>query len=182
MSGGMAGGGGSGITQQTEQNSTPAADNSNNSGLINYIWRGDYVTLPTTYKFYKLTAVEIKNGATVNGNLMVGCMKVTTNPPTLATTQIVAQSPVTAQTGVSTTQKIPVVQTALVAGGDTVVPFVYFGSNTAVIRGITISSANVYKNTATFPASGELIPLDQTTAWSADTAKLWAQLYYVGYN
>lgn len=168
------------LYEKSEASSTPVTDNAQNFLGDNYLWLGNLVTLPTTDKFYKITALECKNGTVVSGNFAMVALLMDKEPPTSPNIMIVAQTPVTAQSGTSSVQKVNTNHSLILAGGTSICGAILLNNATQTFRGVTISSSNVFKNGYTFPTTRGA-PFD-TTPWTADTIRAYVKIYYTPYG
>jgi len=165
------------LFETTEQNTTPVSDNADFTAVAGTRYYA-FFTMPTTEKFYIITGIEWKNGATVAGNVIAGLDIVNADPPTLASTPLLSVAQEVAQAGVSAVQRSSITSSCIIRGGTIVGIWVSLSNGTATIREITgQGSQNQQKATAysATPASNEV------TAWAAATARKYLKLYYRGY-
>ena len=166
-----------GMNEATEASSTPVSDDTESTGGANYLYLGNLITLPTTEKHYKITAVEWKNGTVVNGNVIGGVLGLDAQPPTLANITVFAKTASTAQTGTSAVQKVSVESSLVLAGGSSICGFLLTNSASGRFRYLSVSSQNNTKVMSSFAISW-----NDTTAWSANTPRMYLKIYYKGYT
>jgi len=162
----------------SEENSTPVTDGADftvTAGTRYYA----FITLPSTYPFYTITGLEWKNGATVAGNVLCGIDIVDADPPTLASTPLVALGMQVAQSGTSVVQRNSNIK-AWFPGGTLLGCWISLSDGTAKVREQTgLGSQNQLKTVGAYtstPATNEV------TAWSTATARKYIKLYYKGYQ
>lgn len=166
------------FTESAEQNSTPVTDGADFTATAGTKYFAFY-TLPTTEKLYLITGIEIKNGATVNGNIQCGVSVVDANPPTLAGTSLVAHAMEEAQAGASAVQRFSLIASKPIRGGTILGIWVQCSSGTATLREETgLGSQNQQKASA-YDASPDT---NDSTAWATATARKYLKLYFRGYN
>ena len=168
------------VNISAEQSSTPVTDNGEsnlNSGIRYYV----FIQLPTTEKFYTITGIEWKNGTVVNGNIFSGVEAVDANPPTLASTMLVATGQPVAQAGVSSVQRVSIIGGgAMIPGGTILGVWIGTGSGTGTFRHQTgLASQNTEKSGFTFSVD---YPNGNSTTWGANTIYKYIKLYYKGFS
>ena len=100
------------------------------------------------------------------------------DPPTLATTPLVANCLV-GQAGTSVVQRNSMISSKLIRAGTILGAWVSCSSGTATLREQTgLGSQNQSKATS-YDASPET---NDTTAWTATTARKYLKIYYRGYT
>jgi len=167
-----------GLVESTEQTLTTAAHDASTTLSTNSLIISPIITLPTTYKFIKLTAVTVRIGGATSGNLKVGVGIVDVDPPVNTGLLILAKSQSTAVGSINTDQKVTLDEEGIIVGkGNKIVIMVMFDNATAQIRYITGASNNVSKALGSFN-----YPSVDTTAWGVSTANLYGSVHFVGYN
>ena len=164
--------------ETAEANTTPITDNADftvTAGSRYYA----FFTLPTTEHFYIITGIEWKNGATVNGTITSGVDEIDADPPTLASTPLLANAQEVTQAGTSAIQRVSIISSKIIRAGKVLGVWVSCSSGTATLREQTgLGSQNQQKATAYTSA-----PLsNETTAWTTATARKYLKLYYRGYS
>ena len=165
-------------TESAETNSTPITDGADFTITAGVRYYG-FITIPTTYKFHIITGIEWKNGATVSGNIQAGIDIVNADPPTLASTPLLALAQEVAQAGTSAVQRVSITASHPIRGGAIIGIWVSGSSGTATLREQTgLGSQNQSKATA-YDASPQA---SDNTAWTTATARKYLKIYYRGYN
>lgn len=121
------------IQETSEDNSTPITDNADftvTAGTRYYA----FLTIPSTYKFYEITGIEWKNGATVAGNVICGIDLVNANPPTIASTPLACLGVQIAQSGTSVVQRNSLITNGTFRAGSIIGVWVSCSSGTATLR------------------------------------------------
>lgn len=170
----------SGILQQTETTivgtvtgGSSSAPGTNGQGYAFY-------TLPTTFKYYKITGMQWTNGASLAGNVVAGVDIVDSIPPVSANVLTIALAAAVAQTGTSTTQRVNPAWSLLISGGATVGMWISLSSGSGFVSQLA-GGANT--NTAKGITYTATPPPFNTTAWTASTTHLAdTTLYVTGYN
>lgn len=90
--------------------------------------------LPTTEKYYVISAIEWINGTVVAGNVHAGVMMVDAEPPVSTQIIVVAQTGDVAQTPVSTLQKAPCNSMVLRGGSRLLMPYINLENAAATVR------------------------------------------------
>lgn len=158
----------------SETNTTPVAGA--NDTVLNTTNRYyTYFTLPTTHAFYVFTGIEVLNGTVVNGSFECRIEQVNANPPTVGQTAGLAAAAATAQSGVSSVQRLSILSSLLVPGGTICGAFVSTNSATARFGTTTVSNAANIRAIA-FSAVGSLIC--NNTAFSNGTEEAYIKVYY----
>ncbi|NWG36300.1 hypothetical protein [Nitrososphaera sp.] len=161
-----------------EESTTPVTDNGQTT-VRNDIRHYAFFTLPTTYKFYKITGIEWKNGVTVAGNVQCGVDLVDANPPTIANVINVALGAATAQSGTSSVQRVSMVRSDMIRGG-TILGAWFLPDNGvgAFRRQSGLANQNQEKSfTYTITPA-----IQDATAWATNTDHYYIKVYYRGYN
>jgi len=167
------------ITETAESNTTPITDNADFTAVAGNRYYA-YHTLPTTEKFYIITGIEWKNGATVNGNVISGIDRIDANPPTIDNTPLLALGQQVAQAGTSAVQRVSIVSSSLIRGGTIIGAWVSCSSGTATLREQTgLSSQKQYKATA-YNATPDFA--ENTVFAAAVTVRKYVKIYYRGYT
>lgn len=166
---------GSAITVEAEQNTTPVTDNLE-SGIGAFRPYQDFV-LPNTYKLYKITGIEWKNGATVNGAIMCGVDRTDASPPVDNNTLLVAFGKQINQSGASVVQRNSFIVSELIPGGTQLSAWIST-NGTGTYRYVVGANQNRLKNEA-FNTTPNL---QDVTAWTLSTSALYIKIYYQGYN
>jgi len=165
------------INETAEVSTTPVTDNASFTTTAGNRYYA-FFTLPTTEKFYLITGIEWKNAATISGNVQAGVDVIDANPPTLASTPLIALVQEVAQAGANVVQRVSIISSTLIRGGTICGAWVSCSSGTATIREETgLGSQNQQKATAysATPATSE------NTAWTAATARKYLKVYHRGY-
>ena len=164
-------------SETAEQNTTPVTDGADFTAVAGTRYYA-FFTLPTTEKHYIITGIEWKNGATVSGDVVCGVDIVNADPPTVVSVPNLAVGYVT-QAGTSTIQRESVIASKLVRGGTICGGWVSCSSGTATLREQTgLGSQNQSKATS-FDQSPDS---NDTTAWTATTARKYLKIYFRGYT
>ncbi len=179
VTGGIPAWGTAGLAESAEQSLatalTAGADTALGTGSKYFA----FATLPTTYKFLKITAVQWSNGTAVAGNVMSEVYLVDKNPPVSANVTLIAQIASTAQSGTNATQKANVVWSSVIAGGGLIAMTIASSGPGQNYLFKTIASQNIYKS-ITFTSTPP--PFD-TTAWTATTvAPSDCTIFFKGYS
>ncbi len=169
-----------GLSEQAEASSTPITDDAQSGASDAYIYLGNQITLPTTEKFYKITALECKNGTTATGNMVLLAVVVDAQPPVGTELLVAAYTPLTAQSGTSAVQKVSVQSSLLLAGGAKITGALISDAGSGQFRYETVSSQNVYK--IAFGLVSPPIPIDESISWGATTRLQYLKIYYRGYS
>jgi len=165
------------VTETSEANTTPVTDGADFTAVAGTRYYA-FFTLPSTEKFYLITGIEWKNGATVSGNIQAGVGVIDANPPTLASTPQIALGMEIAQAGASVIQRVSFVSSELIRAGTICGAYVSCSSGTATLREQTgLGSQNQSKATA-YSASP---PTSDNTAWTTATARKYLKIYFRGY-
>ena len=165
------------IADPIEANSTPVTDNADFTATAGTRYYA-FFTLPTTEKFYLITGIEWKNGASVAGNITAGLDNVNANPPTLAAVPLIASGQEVAQAGVSSVQRVSIIASSLIKGGTIVGIWLTCSSASATIREITGQGSQNQQKATAYSAD---LPTQDNTAWTTATARKYLKLYYRGY-
>src|SRR3990167_8282998 len=104
-----------GFFETTEQNTTPISDNADFTVVAGTRYYA-FFTFPTTEKFYIITEIEWKNGATAAGNVICGVDIIDADPPTIASTPLAALAAQVAQSGASSIQSSSFVSSRVFKG------------------------------------------------------------------
>lgn len=163
-----------------EASSTPVTDTTSTT-TANTTRLYEFYTLPTTEKFYVITGIEWKNGATVSGDTICGAVIIDANPPTQAAVPTVAFGQLTANSGANAIQRVSRIVSHPIRGGTTIGIFVQPSSGTHTYRTATVSSSNNRKTGITFPSGGN-VANQENGAWTAGTVKAYLKVYYRGYK
>lgn len=166
------------VTETAELNSTPVTDNADFTATAGNRYYA-FLTIPSDYLLYEITAIEWKNGATVNGTIIAGIDIVDADPPTNAHTPLAAVCIYVTQSGTSAVQKNSLISPCMLRAGTVIGAWISSNSGTATLREQTgLGSQNQYKATAysNTPSAAE------ATAWSTATARKYIKVYYRGYN
>ncbi len=165
----------SGWTLGTELSSTPETDDQE-TNFQNTLYRGNIITLPTTEKYYVISAIECKHGATLNGSVAMCVGTIDAEPPVSTGIVILAHTDSVACANASAVQKVPVEGSQWIRGGMKICGFVHGDGATNTFRLIATGSINNYKavnfNTVTPLAFND-------TAWTATTnGRAYCKIYY----
>jgi len=164
------------LQEMGEVSSAPVSD----TGVLSPSTSRNYVffTLPTTAKFYVFTAIEWKINTGGTGLVMAGVDVIDANPPTLASTPLIAVIQATAKGGTGVTQKVSVLRSGIVRGGVICGAWINTSVADGNFKGMTGQpSINVAKATgfSATPATSN------NTAWVANTIYPHIRVYYRGY-
>lgn len=121
-----------------------------------------------------ITAIEIKNGTVVNGNLAVALESVDAIPGSLNPQATLAHGITTAQAGVSAVQKIAILNSQLIAPNTSYAVYAVSNSATARLQTATVGSRNNLKSIAI----NNSVPNSNATAWTAGTEEPYIKVYY----
>ncbi len=163
--------------EQAEAASSPVADNTNTAlgtGIRVYA----FFTLPTTERFYIITGIEWKNGATVAGNVQCGVDLIDANPPTLAAVPLAAHGQELAQAGASGVQRNSRIVSRPIRGGTLVGIWFVSNSTTATFANLTGQASQNQQKAIAYTNNP---PNQDATAWTAATVRYYAKLYFRGY-
>lgn len=166
-----------GVTYGTEASSTPVSDDDETTLTDNSVYITSLVTLPTAANGYVVTYLEWKNGLTVDGNVRAGLMEVDADPPTVDAARVLCITPETAQSGVSSVQKVRVVPDLILPAGVSVMPFLQLNGGTSpTYRFLARTVQNAVKAVGAFPF---WLPFaDESTTWTTSTVELYLKVYY----
>jgi hypothetical protein len=160
-----------------EESSTPVTDDTDVTGLTALFFVP--FTLPTTYKFYRITAIEIKNGTSVAGNVKCGAWTLNANPPTVANNFNLACTLVTAVTGANGVQKIPTAKSELIPGGTLLGIYAQFSDSTTHFRVLGGQTSASYEKLIAYSTT---FAYEDLSAYTATTYRIYAKVYYQGIN
>jgi len=138
-----------------------------------------YHTLPTTEKFYIITALEWKNNVISGGaSVISGVDLVNAIPPTLNSTPLVALCQARVQSGPGLTQKVTTVFSNPIRGGTILGAWlnISLGTNASVYR--TVVSSREQRKAITY---NETPDYSDNTAFTNDTEEVDIKIYYRGY-
>ena len=166
------------VTETAEANTTPVTDGANFDAVAGVRYYA-FFTLPSTEKFYLITGIEWKNGTNQAGNIQSGVDIVNADPPTLASTPLLALGQEVAQAAVADTiQRVSIISSQLIRAGTICGAWISCSSATADLREQTgLGSQNQSKATA-YSATPNA---SDNTAWTATTARKYIKVYYRGY-
>lgn len=170
--GGGGSSGGGNLEIGSESNTTPITIGGSTTGFNTRVWLGKLETLPTTSKWFVMSAVGIWNGGVANGNGRVGIAVVNAEPPTNTNFLTVSQSVSTALSGINQEQKI-LVDSMWLRGGTRFVPFLEIDSATHAI-GYKVSASQSRNFSHTY---GNL-PSILTVVYSANVTEIYTKAYY----
>lgn len=170
------------FTEVAEANTTPVTDGADFTVVAGTRYYA-FFTLPTTEKLYIITGMEWKNTTSAqSGNITCGVDIVDANPPTITSVPLLANSQEVAQAapgGSPTVQRVSIISSRAIRGGTICGAWVSCSSGTAKLREQTgLGSQNQSKATAYTVAP----PTNDTTTWTATTARKYLKIYFVGYN
>ena len=166
------------MTETSELSSTPVTDNADFTVTAGNRYYA-FLTMPSDYLLYEITAIEWKNGATIAGSVTAGVDIVDADPPTNAHTPLAALCTKVNQGTINVVNKNSFISPCMVRAGTILGIWVSCSSGSAVLREQTgLGSQNQYKATSytNTPSAAE------ATAWSTATARKYLKLYYRGYN
>lgn len=166
---------GAALTESAEQSSSTVAGLSSAAGIAD-IRRYNFFTLPTTEKWYIITAVEWKNMATVNGRVYFGVDETGSLSPSDAETPLLAWGAIS-QAGANSLQKVSRIASVPIRGGT--ICGVWFAPDSATATfGFTVVASGPYRKDIT--ASSQLST--NTTSWANTTSQFYVVAYYRGIN
>jgi len=137
-----------------------------------------FETLPTTEKWYIITGIEWKNGATVSGNVMSGVDLVNANPPTVNNTQLVATSIPVAQSGTNAVQRTSQIVSMPIRGGSVIGMWFNQDNNTGTVGYGTVTSLN-HQKIESYTSNPTVT---NTASWGAGTTQRYTKVYYRGFS
>lgn len=184
------GGGGSGAAftgvlpaTTAEFTNSPVADDTD-FGIVANTLRvyGQAFVLPATSKFYLITGLGWKNGATITDTLFCGLEKIGINtvPPTETALELVGYSTNIAQVGASAEQKnTAITQTRPLGKGDVVIGYIGSTTGTGTVRGLTVAAENSQRAITDVKAFPQWKPV---TAWTAAVARYFMRYSFTGYG
>ena len=139
------------------------------------------LTNPNSYKFIKITAIQWKNGATVNGNLKAFAFITDALTPVLAAIEIIAETADTAQSGTSVVQKANVTWSKLISGTTKIIGIGLRTDSATNTASILAAQPSINRQKAVAYATA-LSTID-TVAWTANTSYLAdCTVFYKGYS
>lgn len=167
------------ITETAESNTTPVTDNADFTAVAGNRYYA-YFTLPTSEKFYIITGIEWKNGATVSGNVIAGIDVINADPPTIDNTPLLALSQQAAQTGTSVIQRVSAISSSLIRGGTICGAWISCSSGTATLREQTGLGSQKQHKATSYSATPSF---SENTAFAAAvTVRKYIKVYYRGYT
>jgi len=188
--GSIGGGGATGIVQQVEENGGAGVVDTTDSasGIGNFILcpgaGNAMLILPGTAKFFKITAVEWKNGAVVNGNTIAGVCQVdrytTALGPIGTQVRIIGYTPLTANVGASQIQRANLQGSVILAPGTQLCGFVITDSATHTFRFIVATGGNRQK--LAYGTTSPPKPLEESIVWATSGSDFYFKIYFQGYN
>lgn len=164
---------GAALTESAEANSTPVAGGSTTAPGAN-IRRYAFFTLPTTEKWYIITGIEIKNGATISGNVYCGVDLVDANPPSSDFTKLVAWGGFP-HSGISVVQRFSLIGSTPIRGGTVLGVWFAPDSATATFAYTVVSSTPNSKN-----VTASSLPLVESAVWANSVNQFYLKCYYRG--
>ena len=170
-------GSGDGMTlDATEDSNTPTADTG--EGVINgNKFHGEGFTLPTDFEYFRITAIEWKNGTSVTGKMICGAATGNALQPTdVGMVQRAFAFTVTI-TGTSTTQKQNVDWSPLIPKGTIIQGWIAPDGNVTKVRFDTIGSNKVGQ---AFSFSNYTSGIIDGINWVNTTERPWVKVYYKG--
>lgn len=166
------------LTESTEQNTTPVADNTNSTvvaGARHFV----FFTVPSTYKFIRVTGIEWKNGSTVSGNIQCGIDYVNANPPTQAATVLSALGQQTTQSGLNVVQRTSMIKSDPIRASTLLGVWVMIDNATGTFSFLSAQPNQNENKSTTYTA---VVANQDTNAWNAATVILYIKVYFVGYT
>jgi len=138
-----------------------------------------FVTLPTTEKFYTITAIQWRNGGTVAGSISNAVELVNADPPSIAGVVTVAAGARITQSGINADQKNSRVTSAAIRGGAVLGVWVQSNNATSTLKQDTgLTSQNQTKT-----LTGQTyIERANVTAWTAQTFRTRLTVFFRGYS
>ena len=164
------------ITESSTTTTTPITDDTNHDAVAGTRYY-HFFTLPTTDPLYIITNITWENGAAVAGTVISGVDIVNADPPTLASTILVALGQEVTQAGTGADQSCVNVSSNPIRGGTILGVWVSCSSASADLRKVTGSSQNQRKATAYSSSPGTA----DSTAWTATTDKYHIKATYRSY-
>ena len=164
--------------ETAETNTTPITDGADFTAIAGTRYYA-FFTLPSTEKLYLITGIEWKNGATASGNIQCGIDAIDADPPTLDAVPLCILGAQVAQAGTSAVQRNSQLSSTVFRAGTILGAWVSCSSGTATLREQTgLGSQNQSKATSYLTD----LPTQDTTAWTATTARKYLKIYYRGYS
>ncbi len=160
----------------SEQSSSPITDDAESDINQGFFSAQLPVTLPTTEEMYMLTAIEWKNGTTINGSAIGIAYMADAVPPIKDHILVIAQTPLTAQSGSGVVQKVSFDSCVIVKGGSIIHVGVYSNSATGTYRKRTGGTASYKKSLGTVTG----IAHTDLTTWINTGLDMYIKLYYKG--
>ena len=165
------------IVETSESNTTPITDGADFTVTAGHRYYA-FFTFPSTEKFYIVTAIEWKNGASVSGTIMSGVDAVNADPPTNVSTPLAALGIELSQTGTSVVQKNTRIASSIFRAGTICGAWVSCSAATTLREQTGLGSQNQQKATS-YAANPYL---SEGTVWTAATARKYIKVYYYGYS
>lgn len=166
------------LTESAELASTPVTDTADFTMATTETYTAHY-TMPSTHKFYLITGIEWKNGATVAGNIRNAVYKIDADPPSSASTTQVCAGGTTNQSGTNAVQRNSIVTSRPVRAGDVVSIMVTSSSASSTMRQSTGASSQNQQRTVALAINNTS---GDNTSWTAQTVRTYLKIYYRGYS
>lgn len=134
-----------------------------------------FFTIPTTYKFYVITGLEYRAGATP-GNVLMGVDIVNANPPTLAHSMLVALARQHTGSALNTLYRVNEISSKIIRGG-TILGYWCQGAAGGAMQGNNLAGG-YYKNDS-YDATPEYA---NATAFTSGVEPPSMKVYYRGFS
>jgi len=155
------------ISETTETTTTPITDDTNHDAVAGTRYY-QFITLPTTDPLYIITNISWKNGTNQAGTIISGVDLIDADPPTVASTPLLALGLEVTQSGADQNQSCGYVSSNMIRGGSVIGVWVACSSASADLRKVTGTSQNQRKAVAAYTSSPSA---SDSTAWTATTDK-----------
>ena len=164
---------GTALTESAELNNTPITDDTDVAIGANTLVISKAITMPSTEKYYFITGLEWKNGATVNGSTTPSLWR---RDDVSGGWVLLAWGEATVNTGASAVQRVSLTSSSMIRAGTVVRMGIHTGSGTHTYRELNISANGVVQSlTYTVnPPNGIL----ESGSTAADD--IYAKIYFRG--
>jgi len=166
------------ISWGPEQNDTGVADDSSITGSIGRLLLSHQsLTLPATAPFWRISAIEWKNGPTINGTLKGICCIMARNTQSVdLQLACVAITDLITQVGANVIQKESVISSLILPQGTVLFGGIIENSNTQNTRFLSSAAQNSAKNGV--GVGGLMTGGSDNTAWLSTGANMYIVLYF----
>ena len=164
------------LVESAEQSAgnTIAATTQDIANVKNYV----FFTLPTTEKFYIITAMEWKTGAVVGSVKQMGVDVVDANPPVSPATQLVALSVEGGYGPINSIVRTDSITSEAIRGGTILGAWINQASAVDLKYDTGLANQNRQK-VQTYTSQP---PTQEVIAWTATTYQLYLKVYFRGYS